>query len=90
MGARDAVRRADIALEIAGAGATAWHGDDLTGQIGIRFLARQGSELWGGSTEIQRNIVSERLLGMPREFAADRDIPFTQVRRNAMPARERD
>lgn len=90
MGARDAVRRSDISLEIAGAGAAAWHAGELAGQIGIRFLARQGSELGGGSTEIQRNIISERLLGMPREFAADRDVPFNQVRRNAMPTRERE
>jgi hypothetical protein len=28
-----------------------------------------------------RNIISERILGMPREYAADRGIPFSQVRR---------
>jgi hypothetical protein len=27
-----------------------------------------------------RNIISERVLGMPREFAEDRDVPFSQVR----------
>jgi alkylation response protein AidB-like acyl-CoA dehydrogenase len=87
MGARNGVRRADIALEIAGSGAAAWHAGDVPGQMGVRFLNRQGSELGGGSTEIQRNIISERVLGMPREFAADRDVPFSQVRRNAMPTR---
>ena len=87
MGARNGVRRADIALEIAGSGAAAWHAGDVPGQMGVRFLNRQGSELGGGSTEIQRNIISERVLGMPREYAADRDVPFSQVRRNAMPTR---
>jgi hypothetical protein len=29
---------------------------------------------------MSRNIISERVLGMPREFAADRDVPFSQVR----------
>jgi hypothetical protein len=28
-----------------------------------------------------RNIISERMLGMPREDAADRDVPFSQVKR---------
>jgi alkylation response protein AidB-like acyl-CoA dehydrogenase len=87
MAARAAVRRTDIALELAGPGAAAWRRGDATGPVGTRFLARQGAELGGGSTEIQRNIISERVLGMPREYAADRGVPFSQVRRNAMPTR---
>ena len=37
----------------------------------------------GGTTEMQRNLISERLLQMPREVAADRGIPFKDVRHNA-------
>ncbi len=89
MGARIAVRRSDIALEISGADTGVWQvGDPDGGLVGNRFLARQGSELGGGSTEIQRNIISERVLEMPREPAADRGVPFSQVRRNAMPTRQ--
>ena len=36
---------------------------------------------------MQRNIISERVLGMPREFAADRDRPFGEVKHNRMPVR---
>jgi hypothetical protein len=36
---------------------------------------------------MQRNIISERVLGMPREFAADRDKPFDEVRHNRSPQR---
>jgi alkylation response protein AidB-like acyl-CoA dehydrogenase len=86
MGARHAVRRFDIAMEILGSGTGVWHTDDPSGSVvGDRYLARQGSELGGGSTEIQRNIISERVLEMPREPAADRGVPFNQVRRNTMP-----
>jgi alkylation response protein AidB-like acyl-CoA dehydrogenase len=80
-------RRVDIELEIAGSGAAVWDGDDVTGRYGTVFLQRQGGSLGGGSNEMQRNIISERVLGMPREYAADRDRPFDEVRHNTSPSR---
>jgi alkylation response protein AidB-like acyl-CoA dehydrogenase len=83
MGAESANLSTDLALRIAGAEAGFGTGDDpgATGRAGIGFLTRQSSSLGGGSTEMSRNVVAERLLGMPREHAADRDVPFSQVRR---------
>jgi len=81
-------RRAEIALEIVGPQAVmsglAGDGTSKSGEeprTGVQFIARQGGSLGGGSTEIARNIISERLLGMPREFAADKGVPFNQVKR---------
>ena len=74
-------RRFDIGLEIAGAGIGAWMGDEAL-PLGEHYLQRQGTSLGGGSTEMQRNIISERVLGMPREYAADRDKPFDEIRHN--------
>ena len=89
MGARAGVRRSDIALTIAGSSAAAWHEGDPGSQMGTRYVGRQAGEMGGGTTEMQRNIISERLLQMPREFAADRGVPFNEVRRNAMPTRDK-
>ena len=56
-------------------------GAGVGGRVGTTYLMRQSSALGGGSSEMSRNIISERLLGMPREPATDRDIPFNQVKR---------
>jgi alkylation response protein AidB-like acyl-CoA dehydrogenase len=77
-----ATRRAEIALELAGPAAVM--SEPAAGRepdTGVHFLSRQAASLGGGSTEMARNIISERVLGMPREYAADRDVPFNQVRR---------
>jgi alkylation response protein AidB-like acyl-CoA dehydrogenase len=82
------VRLSVISLEIAGERAVAWEEGDPAADLGVTYLGRQGSCLGGGSTEMARNIISERVLGMPREPAPDKDLPFREVRTNAMPARK--
>jgi alkylation response protein AidB-like acyl-CoA dehydrogenase len=79
----DSPRQAKIALAAAGADGVIWDGDDqITGSAGENWLDSRGIAIAGGSNEMQRNIVSERLLGLPREPAFDRDIPFNEVLRN--------
>ena len=82
LGAETVQLGTDHALRIAGSHASTGVGTDpgIAGQAGIAYLGRQGTSLGGGSTEMARNIISERLLGMPREYAADRDVPFKQVK----------
>lgn len=76
-------RRSTIALEIAGEEAIASSPGLGAGDVGTDFLQRQARCIGGGTTEMARNIISERVLGMPREPAADRELPFSQVPRAA-------
>ncbi|HXX89357.1 MAG TPA: acyl-CoA dehydrogenase family protein [Acidimicrobiales bacterium] len=71
-----------IAFDIAGGAGAAWTEDDgAAAGRGTDFLTRQVSQIGGGTTEMARNVISERLLGMPRERALDRDVPFRDVPR---------
>jgi alkylation response protein AidB-like acyl-CoA dehydrogenase len=77
-------RRTSIAFELADAAGAAWADDD--GEIaerGVDFLMRQVPCIGGGTTEMARNVVAERVLAMPREAVLDRDVAFRDVRRGS-------
>jgi alkylation response protein AidB-like acyl-CoA dehydrogenase len=49
------------------------------GEIQFRALSSPGASIAGGTDEIQRGIVGERVLGLPKEPRADRDVPFSDL-----------
>jgi alkylation response protein AidB-like acyl-CoA dehydrogenase len=76
-------RQAELALGLAGADGVTWSADEPhSGHWSQAFLGSRSSSIAGGTDEIQRNNVSERALGLPREPAFDRDLPFNQVPHN--------
>jgi alkylation response protein AidB-like acyl-CoA dehydrogenase len=75
-----------IAFEIAGVAGAAWTDEDgELAHCGTDFLMRQVSTIGGGTTEMARNVISERVLGMPREPTLDRNVAFRDVPRSASP-----
>ncbi|WP_419924340.1 acyl-CoA dehydrogenase family protein [Candidatus Poriferisocius sp.] len=74
--------RQTVAMELRGDQALVWNQGEPTGVFGVEFVQRQQACIGGGTTEMARNIISERILGMPREPAVDRDLPFNQVPRS--------
>ena len=82
--ASPSARRTTIAFELAGAAGAAWTDDDGDlAERGNDFLMRQVGCIGGGTTEMARNVISERVLGMPRERTLDRDVAFRDVPRSA-------
>ena len=77
-GAGIAAIHRNLSLAIVGPTAVAWSGDgDSWSKEAIGTFA---SGIAGGTNEIQRNIIGERVLGLPREPSVDKDLPFSELR----------
>ena len=73
-----AARYRDLLLDLHGAGAVAWL-DGAGAEPAERALETLSSSIAGGTNEIQRNILGDRVLCLPREPSIDRDVPFRDL-----------
>jgi len=86
----------DVGLRILGASGTlhaytteqraaldAATGNPMLAMVTGQALYAQAPPIYGGTDQIQKNILGERALGLPREPGPDRNTPFSELPKNS-------
>jgi alkylation response protein AidB-like acyl-CoA dehydrogenase len=69
------------AFDLLGPSALAWEGERLPGEV-KGMLRSRANTIEGGTTEVNKNVVGERVLGLPREPDPYRKAPWKDVPRS--------
>jgi acyl-CoA dehydrogenase len=75
-------RRVELGLAVEGAEGMLWAEAEGDGFWQYQCLNQFASRIGGGTEEVHRNNLGEQALGLPREPAVDRDVPWTQTKRS--------
>jgi alkylation response protein AidB-like acyl-CoA dehydrogenase len=52
---------------------------DAAGQFQAMVMSSPSARIAGGTDEILRNIIAERVLGLPGDIRVDKDVPFNKI-----------
>jgi alkylation response protein AidB-like acyl-CoA dehydrogenase len=76
-------RRSNFVVNVNGMAGIAWASDDGQAQARANtFLRARANTIEGGTSEVLRNQMAERILGLPRDFEADKGVAWAQVTHN--------
>jgi alkylation response protein AidB-like acyl-CoA dehydrogenase len=76
-------RSAGLGVALGGPESLAWEADAHdAGALAQALTFSPMTAIAGGTSEIQRNTIGERVLGLPREPSVDRDVPFKDILQN--------
>ena len=77
-------RSSDVAIELAGASGQAWDAADEDGadEWASAVIGAPAMAIAGGTNEVQRNIIGERVLGLPKEPDPFKGQPWEEVPRS--------
>lgn len=71
----------DLVVALQGAAGMLTHQDaPYGGRFQDLFMSQWAPRIGGGTDQIQRNIIGERVLGLPGEVRNDKDVPFRELR----------
>ncbi len=73
-------RTGELAVDLLGSRAAADSGAEFAWTQ--HLLGAPGYRLAGGTDQIQRNIIGERVLGLPAEPRVDKDVPWSALSRS--------
>ena len=79
-GGRMMTEMGELAIDLVGVGAVARGDDDYRWHQTL--LGAPAAHIAGGSDEVMKNIIGERVLGLPREPGFDPDTPWNEIPRN--------
>jgi alkylation response protein AidB-like acyl-CoA dehydrogenase len=76
-------RRSNFAVQVNGMAGIAWAADDGRSQArATTFLRARANTIEGGTSEVLRNQMAERILGLPRDVEVDKGVAWAEVTRN--------